>query len=110
MSGAKKGTDFSRIRPTPTSAHEQSSAPRDHEGRRSLFTAPQDAVPEIAGTGSVTIKCGSCGEDTVLSPAAALKHALPSLHLPFIKREHGSWMRGPACEKHTWVSVQIKLP
>jgi len=109
MTGKSKGTDFSRIKPSRDDGDSPSMAPRDHEGRRALFTEDSKA-PELAATGSVLISCGDCGEDTVLSAGTALKHALPSLHLPFLKREHGSWMKCPACGKHTWVSVQIRLP
>lgn len=109
MSTSRRGTDFSRIKPLSTSRDEAGAGPRDYEGRRALFT-PDEVAPDIAGTGSVTISCSSCGEETVLSPAAALKHAVPSLHLPFLKREHGSWMRCPACQARHWVSVRIALP
>jgi hypothetical protein len=105
-----KGTDFSRIHPTQApSKGPEVSAPHDQEGRRALFSAG-DALPEEAANGMVTISCGHCGEDSELSPTEALRLAVPSLHLPFLKRGHGSWMRCPACRRHTWVSVQIHLP
>jgi hypothetical protein len=104
-----KGNDFSRIKPTASERLAPGAAPQDQEGRRALFT-PGSAAPTVAGTGSVTITCSSCGESSVLTPAAAVKHALPSLHLPYLKRDHGSWMRCPACHHHHWVSVQIQLP
>jgi hypothetical protein len=104
-----KGSDFSRIKSTSANADQPTSAPRDQEGRRALFTADAMA-PELANTGSVLISCSDCGEDTVLSASAALRNALPSLHVPYLKRGHGSWMRCPACGKHTWVSLQIRLP
>ena len=105
-----KGTDFSRIHPAQAqSKRPEVSAPHDHEGRRALFSAG-DALPEEASNGMVTISCGHCGEDSELSPTEALRLAVPSLHLPFLKRGHGSWMRCPACRRHTWVSVQIHLP
>jgi hypothetical protein len=107
VTSRKKGTDFSRIK--PAAADEPTAVPRDQQGRRALFT-PDSAAPEVAGSGSVTISCGACGEETVLSPTAALRHAVPSLHLPFLKREHGSWMRCPACREHHWVGVRIALP
>ena len=109
MTSKSKGTDFSRIKATRDDGDKPSTAPRDHEGRRALFTADSKA-PALAATGSVLISCGDCEEETVLSASTALKHALPSLHLPFLKRGHGSWMKCPACGKHTWVSVQIRLP
>ncbi len=100
--------DFSRIRPAG-SASEQ-PAPHDQDGRRALFSGGADRPQEAGAAGSVVVTCGSCGEETALTPAEALKHAVPSLHLPYLKRDHGSWMRCPACRKHTWVSVQIRLP
>ena len=109
MTARSKGTDFSRIKPSTGVRDEPSAAPRDLEGRRALFT-PDAVAPDVAGAGSVTISCSSCDEETVLSPTAALKHAVPSLHLPFLKRGHGSWMRCPACHEHHWLSVQIHLP
>ena len=110
MTRSKKANDFSRIKKVESAEDHSTGGPRDHEGRRALFTA-ESMAPEVAAhTGSVVIACGSCGEESVLSPMAALRHAVPSLHLPFIKRDHGSWMRCPACQKHTWVSVQIRLP
>ena len=106
----RKGTDFSRIHPAPgPSKMPEVAVPHDHEGRRALFSAG-DALPEEAANGMVTISCGHCGEDSALSPTEALRLAVPSLHLPFLKRGHGSWMRCPACRRHTWVSVQIHLP
>ena len=40
MSGrADKGNDFSRIKSTSSGRTEPGAAPRDHEGRRALFTA-----------------------------------------------------------------------
>ncbi|MFL6070886.1 MAG: hypothetical protein ACJ73L_08430 [Actinomycetes bacterium] len=111
MSSARrgKGNDFSRIKASSSGRPEPGAAPRDQEGRRALFTA-ESLAQDVAGTGSVTISCSGCGEETVLSPAAALKHAVPSLHVPYLKRGHGSWMRCPACHRHQWVSVQIQLP
>jgi hypothetical protein len=108
---SRKGTDFSRIKPAVDPGQGQSPVgPPDLEGRRALFSAGGELPAEAATTGSVTIDCGSCGEESVLSPSAALRHALPSVHLPFLKRDHGSWMRCPACRAHTWVSVRIQLP
>jgi hypothetical protein len=108
---SRKGTDFSRIKPVQEPGQGQGPVPPpDLEGRRALFSPGEELPEEPAATGSVTIDCGSCGEETVLSPAAALRHALPSVHLPFLKRGHGSWMRCPACRSHTWVSVRIQLP
>lgn len=111
MTSRSRGSDFSRIRPVRTASTEpEPAAPHDHEGRRALFSGG-DARPDEAGAaGSVVVSCGRCGAETVLTPTAALRLAVPSLHLPYLKRHHGSWMRCPACRTHTWVSVQIRLP
>ena len=110
----RRGTDLSRL-PTTADAAE-TTAMRDHvsdqQGRRALFSAgPGDAPadPPPATTGAVVVECGSCGERTVLSPVTALSHAVPSLHLPYLKPGHGSWMRCPACRRRTWVSLHIQL-
>lgn len=112
MSTRSRGGDFSRIRPArKASTDPEPVAPHDHEGRRALFSGGEDDRPEESGSvGSVVVGCGACGAETVLTPTAALRLVVPSLHLPYLKRGHGSWMRCPACRRHTWVSVQIRLP
>ena len=108
----KAGNDFSRLHPVS----QADDTPRlidttsDQQGRRALFSgegAPPPSSP--ASTGAVVVDCGDCGERTVLSAASALQYVVPSVHVPYLKREHGSWMRCPACRKRTWVSVQIQL-
>lgn len=109
----RPGTDFSRLPsvqesdPVPT-LHETQL---DLEGKRALFSAPQSTPQEqrAAAPGAVVVSCGGCGQSSVLTPAQALALAVPSLHLPYLKRGHGSWMRCPACRRRTWVSVQIQL-
>jgi hypothetical protein len=108
----RPGNDFSRLRqvketdPLPT----VNEAPYDRDGKRALFSAPVSLPREQRpAPGAVVVDCGSCGESSVLTPAAALALAVPSVHLPFLKRDHGSWMRCPACRRRTWVSVQIQL-
>jgi hypothetical protein len=116
MTGSRRrrGTDFSRLPrvtdravPVPSST----SVP-DQQGRRALFspTTP-DAVgePPAGVRGAVVVDCGSCGERTVLSPTAALSHAIPSLHLPYLRPGHGSWMRCPACRQRTWVGLHLQV-
>lgn len=105
-----KGTDFSRIHPAQSSPNgNEQSAPQDQEGRHALFSA-SSALPEEAANGMVTVSCGACGEVSELSPTEALRLAIPSLHIPFIKPGHGSWMSCPSCRRRTWVSVRIHLP
>lgn len=103
-----RGNDFSRIKSRQDVGPDH-PAPHDHEGRRALFTAGTE-LPDEASGGSVLISCGGCGEESVLTPVAALRLAVPSLHLPYLRSGHGSWMRCPACHRRTWVSVQIRLP
>jgi hypothetical protein len=109
----RAGTDFSRLPTVRTTDLPPTlqDAPADHEGKRALFSAPTDepTVQRSAAPGAVVVDCGGCGERSVLTPAQALALAVPSLHLPYLKKEHGSWMRCPACRRRTWVSVQIQL-
>jgi hypothetical protein len=35
--------------------------------------------------------------------------ALPSVHLPLVRRGHPSWMRCPACARRTWVRLGLRL-
>jgi hypothetical protein len=44
-----------------------------------------------------------------VSPRRLATLALPSVHLPMIRRDHPSWMRCPACGKRTWVKIVITL-
>ena len=44
-----------------------------------------------------------------MTPRQLVSLALPSVHLPFVRRGHPSWMRCPACSRRTWVKVVITL-
>jgi hypothetical protein len=77
----------------------------DPQGRQSLYSVTgQPPAP-----GAVTISCSSCHEDSVVTPRRLLRLALPSLHLPLVRRGHPSWMRCPACDRRTWVKVVLTL-
>ncbi len=106
---ADPAAGFDRLRPRSAEPEplDQAalSAPPDQEGRRALFS---DAAPP-ASLGAVTISCSACGEDTVVSALQALTLAIPSLHLPLIRRDHWSWMRCPACGRRTWVGLRLQL-
>jgi hypothetical protein len=79
----------------------------DPDGRRVLFSHDvSPAKPPLAGT--VTVDCSACQEVTVLTTRQAVRAALPSLHLPLLKRNHPSWMRCPACGRHTWVRATVR--
>jgi hypothetical protein len=94
---------------------------RDAEGKRALFSAtdPESSVP---GIGAVTIDCSRCGECTVMSPVAAARTAFPSLLLSvrigrgerestvgWLRRDHGAFLRCPACGRGSWTRLTIRL-
>jgi hypothetical protein len=94
---------------------------RDAEGKRALFSAtdPEADVPSI---GAVTIDCSRCSERTVMSPVAATWAAFPSLLLSvkigrgdrestigWVRREHGAFLRCPACGRGSWTRLTIRL-
>jgi hypothetical protein len=77
--------------------------PLDAEGKRALFSSSSPAPAR----GAVTVECSSCGAESVLSAAQWLRAAVPSLHLPLLKRRYPSWMRCPACRRRTWVKPHL---
>jgi DNA-directed RNA polymerase subunit RPC12/RpoP len=97
---------FDRLRPRggPTSG----AAPLrvDPLGRQSLYSVSSGQPP---APGVLTISCSSCGERSVVTPRQLLQLALPSLHLPLVRRGYPSWMRCPACDRRTWVKVALTL-
>jgi hypothetical protein len=109
----KPGTDFSRLGPVATGESRPTvhDVPFDQEGKRALYSDSPPEVPQDspASFGAVIVNCGRCEARSVLTPAQALQHVVPSFHLPFIKRENGSWMRCPSCHHRTWVSIEIQL-
>jgi hypothetical protein len=80
---------------------------RDQDGKRALFSL----TPEAKSTafGSVTIHCGSCGAESVLTPLQALRTAMPSFHLLIVRRQYPSYLRCPACGKFSWTRLAIQL-
>jgi hypothetical protein len=80
--------------------------PRDAEGRQALFTP----VPVQAAPGGVVVSCSRCGAESVLSAGAFARAALPSLHLPVLRRSHPSLLRCPACRRRAWCRVSVRLP
>ena len=80
-------------------------APADPQGKQALYSVTeQPPVP-----GAVTVDCSSCGERSVVTPRQLVTLALPSVHLPLLRRGHPSWMRCPACRRRTWVRVALAL-
>lgn len=102
-------TGFDRLKPRTPHSTGPTEVDQQHDtaGKRALFSAA-DADAQAAA-GSVVIDCSACGETSVLTPTQALRAALPSVHLPFVKRDHPSWMRCPACQKRTWVKATVVL-
>jgi hypothetical protein len=95
--------DFDRLR----SREAEPAKLTDPEGKRALFSidAPPERPPLVA---TVTVTCSACAESTVLTPRQALRAAVPSLHLPLVKRDHPSWLRCPACGRWSWVRVGLR--
>lgn len=96
---------FDRLRPRTLDEEPDTANRPDVHGKRALFSGTS-AAPSF---GAVTVECSRCGQESVLTPARWLRAALPSLHLPLVKRHHSSWMRCPACGTRTWVSVRFRV-
>jgi hypothetical protein len=97
---------FDRLRPRPPGGRPLvTDTPFDPAGRHALFTA--SARPPVPGT--LTVDCSECGEESVLTPFGALRAAIPSVHLPILRRDHPSWMRCPACGRRTWVRLRLHI-
>lgn len=80
-------------------------APVDPLGRRALYSVAEQP-PTL---GAVTIDCSACAETSVVTPLCLVGLALPSLHLPLLRRAHSSWMRCPSCRRRTWVRVGLRI-
>jgi hypothetical protein len=101
--------EFDRLRPhraAPAQKPRQAVG-ADREGKRALFSPEVPPVGEPP-VGAVRVDCSACEATTVLTPRQALRAALPSVHLPFGKRNYRSWMRCPACRRRTWVRVGLR--
>ena len=97
------------------------SVGRDAEGKRALFSAT-DPEADVPAVGAVFIDCSRCGERTQMSPVAAAWAAFPSLLLSvtigrgerestlgLIRKDHGAFMRCPACGRGSWTRLTIRL-
>ena len=108
MSGGQAG--FDRLRRRDAQARRGGATvsgvrPADPLGRRALYSdAQQQPTP-----GAVSIACSSCGETSLATPRSLVGLALPSVHLPVLRRRHPSWMRCPACGRRTWVRLGLQL-
>lgn len=107
-------SDFDRLKPRsgaprpPLSPNGAVPDPRaDREGKRALFSVDTPA-PAPPALGALGMTCSGCKAVSALSPRQALAAAVPSLHLPILRRRYPSWMRCPACRKHQWVRVEVR--
>ena len=100
---------FDRLRrrtPEATTSRAATAGPSaDPQGRRALYSVAEQAP----AFGAVTVTCSSCAETAVVTPRALLGLALPSLHLPVVRRGHPSWMRCPSCGRRTWVRLGLRF-
>ena len=98
-----------RVRPRTPEATATTSATelRDQDGKRALFSLTPETKAKAFG--SVTIDCAACGEQSVLAPIQAIRAAIPSVHLPFMRREHPSYLKCPACGKFSWARLSVQL-
>ena len=103
MSNQEPGFDRLRRRGVPV--RPQAPLRVDPQGRQSLYSVfEQPPAP-----GAITVECSSCDEVSLVTPRQLVTLALPSVHLPMVRRGHPSWMRCPACGRRTWVKIVITL-
>ena len=107
---APREPGFDRLKPRAPRADAApvgSDAIPDQDGKRALFSSQVE--PATAAPGSVTVTCSECEASTSVSVRQAALLAAPSIHLPFLRRGHGSYMRCPACGERTWVALSLHL-
>lgn len=102
MNSELNSDGFDRIRPRRTGGGD---GPADPLGRRVLF----GVVEQQPALGAVLVACSACGKTSAVTPLALLALAVPSLHLPLLRRGHPSWMRCPACRRRAWVRLGVQL-
>lgn len=97
---------FDRLRPrTPEPVDLPDANAVDAEGKRALFSGGEPIVPAM---GAVVVECSSCGVETAMTPRQLVRASIPSLHLPFVKKDHPSYLRCPACGKRSWVRIRFR--
>lgn len=90
-------------RPTRRSARTAAPGQVDLAGKAALFSEP--VTPPTLG--QVAITCSACQIRSVVTYWAALRLAIPSLHLPVLHRPDNWWLRCPACQRRTWVRLAV---
>ena len=99
---------FDRLKPRAAEDRRPGAGGRpDREGKGVLFSGgdPVGGPALLGPYGALTVTCSACAATTALTPLAALRASLPSLHLPVVRRGFPSWMRCPSCARRTWVRV-----
>lgn len=76
----------------------------DVDGRSALFS--RSPLPVRWGTLALT--CSSCRTRTIVGYVHAVRLAIPSLHLPLLRRDYFSWMLCPACQRRTWLRIELR--
>lgn len=76
----------------------------DAEGKRSLFSTTEPSLKR----GFVLVDCPRCATRSALTPRQLLRNAVPSVHLPLLRRD-ASWMRCPACRRRGWLRARIRV-
>lgn len=106
-------SSFDRLRPrtplAPSDAPQVTRlppSPTDDQGRRALFSVDE---PGVAAFGSVSIECSSCQEVSVLAFRQAVRVAIPSVYLPFVRGRYPAWLHCPACSAWTWTRVRVRI-
>ena len=102
---SEQGFDRLRRRSVDPGAAGQRPPTADPLGRRVLYSVAEQR-PSL---GAVEVECSSCRRTSVVTPRALVGLAVPSLHLPFLRGRHSSWLRCPACRKRTWVRLRLRL-
>jgi hypothetical protein len=95
---------FDRLRRRVPEGDPGSPTTGDPQGRRALYSG---AVAQAPALGAVTVECSDCRQATVVTARGLVRLAMPSVHLPVLRRDHPSWMRCPACGRRTWVRVRL---
>jgi len=104
--------DFDRIKsrsePEQPRGRGPMPAPRaDSDGKHALFSQQPPALSALP-FGALSLTCSTCRTTTAMTVAQVLTAAVPSLHLPVLRRDFPSWMRCPACRRRTWVRLRIR--
>lgn len=94
--------EFDRIRRRATAT---APTARDPQGKRAIFSTDV----QQAAFGTASVECSSCHQTTAVTMRQLARLAVPSLHLPVLRRRFPSWLRCPACQRRTWVRLRVEI-